>query len=135
MKRIGVFVCWCGSNIASTVDVGRVVEAARKIPGVVHAEDYKYLCSDPGQNIVQKAIEDNKLDAVVISACTPSLHEPTFRKACELAGINPYQCEIANIREQCSWVHDDRDRRPQKGHPLVKMQVEKVLGNRIARAD
>ena len=95
MKRIGVFVCHCGSNIAGTLDVDRIIETAKTFPGVVQAEDYKYLCSDPGQNLVQKMIEAHKLDAVVISACTPSLHEPTFRKAAEMVGMNPYQCEIA----------------------------------------
>jgi heterodisulfide reductase subunit A len=129
MKRIGVFVCWCGSNIASTVDVGRVVEAAKRIPGVVHAEDYKYLCSDPGQNMIQKAVRDHKLDAVVISACTPSLHEPTFRKTVELVGLNPYQCEIANIREQCSWVHEDKDRATDKAITIVRTIVEKARRN------
>jgi len=129
MKRIGVFVCWCGSNIAGTVDVGRVVEAARQIPGVVHAEDYKYLCSDPGQNIIQKAIRDHNLDAVVVSACTPSLHEPTFRKTVEIAGLNPYQCEIANIREQVSWVHDDKDRATDKAITIVRGIVEKIRLN------
>ena len=129
MKRIGVFVCWCGSNIASTVDVGRVVEEARKLPGVVHAEDYKYLCSDPGQNIVQKAIDDYNLDAVVISACTPSLHELTFRKTVEMKGMNPYQCEIANIREQCSWVHEDKEAATEKAIKIIRSIVEKVRRN------
>ena len=129
MKRIGVFVCWCGSNIAGTVDVGRVVEAAKQIPGVVHAEDYKYLCSDPGLNIIQKAIRDHNLDAVVVSACTPSLHEPTFRKTVEIAGLNPYQCEIANIREQVSWVHDDKDRATDKAITIVRGIVEKIRLN------
>ncbi len=129
MKRIGVFVCWCGSNIAGTVDVGRVVEEVKKLPGVVHAEDYKYLCSDPGQNIVQKAIDDYRLDAVVISACTPSLHEPTFRRTVELKGMNPYQCEIANIREQCSWVHDDREAATEKAITIIRTMVEKVRRN------
>jgi heterodisulfide reductase subunit A len=129
MKRIGVFVCHCGSNIAGTLDVNRLVERAKEFPGVVHAEDYRYLCSDPGQNIVQKAIEDHNLDAVVISACTPSLHELTFRKTAELAGINPYQCEIANIREQCSWVHEDEDTATDKAIKIMRGIVEKVNMN------
>jgi heterodisulfide reductase subunit A len=129
MKRIGVFVCWCGSNIAGTLDINRVVEAVKQFPGVVHAEDYKYLCSDPGQNIVQKAIEDHNLDAVVISACTPSLHELTFRKTVELAGMNPYQCEIANIREQCSWVHEDGEAATEKAIKVIRGIVEKVRRN------
>ena len=129
MKRIGVFVCWCGSNIASTVDVGRVVEAAKRFPGVVHAEDYKYLCSDPGQKMIQKAVRDHKLDAVVVSACTPSLHEPTFRKTVEIAGLNPYQCEMANIREQCSWVHEDKQDATDKAITIIRGMVEKVKRN------
>jgi heterodisulfide reductase subunit A len=126
MKRIGVFVCHCGSNIAGTLDVDRLVEDAKKMPGVVHAEEYKYLCSDPGQNIVEKAIEDHNLDAVVISACTPSLHEPTFRKTVQRAGMNPYQCEIANIREQCSWVHDPGDDATRKAARIMRSIVTKV---------
>lgn len=129
MKRIGVFVCWCGSNIAGTLDINKVIEAVKQFPGVVHAEDYKYLCSDPGQNIVQKAIEDHNLDAVVISACTPSLHELTFRKTVELAGVNPYQCEIANIREQCSWVHEDGEAATEKAIKVIRGIVEKVRRN------
>lgn len=129
MKRIGVFVCWCGSNIAGTLDINKVIEAVKQFPGVVHAEDYKYLCSDPGQNIVQKAIEDHNLDAVVISACTPSLHELTFRKTVELAGVNPYQCEIANIREQCSWVHEDGEAATEKAIKVIRSIVEKVRRN------
>jgi heterodisulfide reductase subunit A len=129
MKRIGVFVCWCGSNIAGTVDVAKLVKAAKALPGVVHAEDYKYLCSDPGQNIVQKAIDDHNLDAVVISACTPNLHEVTFRKTVELAGVNPYQCEIANIREQCSWVHEEGETATEKATSIIRSIVEKVKGN------
>ena len=129
MKRIGVFVCHCGSNIAGTLDIDRIIETAKTFPGVVQAEDYKYLCSDPGQNLVQKMIEAHKLDAVVISACTPSLHEPTFRKAAEMVGMNPYQCEIANIREQCSWVHDDVDTATDKAIKVIRTIVEKVRLN------
>jgi heterodisulfide reductase subunit A len=129
MKRIGVFVCWCGSNIAGTLDIDKVIETVKTFPGVVHAEDYKYLCSDPGQNIVQKAIKDHNLDAVVISACTPSLHEPTFRKTVELSGVNPYQCEIANIREQCSWVHEADEAATKKATRIIRSIVEKVRGN------
>ncbi|MFH1313785.1 MAG: CoB--CoM heterodisulfide reductase iron-sulfur subunit A family protein [Candidatus Eisenbacteria bacterium] len=129
MKRIGVFVCHCGSNIAGTLDIDRIIETAKTIPGVVQAEEYKYLCSDPGQSMVQKMIEAHKLDAVVISACTPSLHEPTFRKAVEMVGMNPYQCEIANIREQCSWVHDDIATATDKAIKVISSVVEKVRLN------
>ena len=105
MKRIGVFVCHCGTNIADTVDVRRVVEEIKKYPDIVYAVDYKYMCSDPGQQIIREHIREDSLDAVVVAACSPAMHETTFRKTAEAAGINPYQTEIANIREQSSWVH------------------------------
>ncbi len=105
MKRIGIFVCHCGTNIASTVDVERVVEAVQEFPDVVYAIDYKYMCSDPGQQLIRDHIRDDRLDAVVVAACSPAMHETTFRKTGQAAGINPYQTEIANIREQSSWVH------------------------------
>ena len=107
MKRIGVFVCSCGLNIAGTVDVQQVVEDVRGYPGVVHAENYLYMCSDPGQELIRHAIEESGLDGVVIAACSPTLHELTFRGVIASAGLNPYQYEEANIREQCSWVHQD----------------------------
>jgi len=129
MERIGVFVCWCGANIASTVDVKRVAAEISKYKGVVHAQDYKYMCSDPGQELVEKAIKEKKLSGLVIAACSPTLHEVTFRKAAERAGLNPYTVEIANIREQCSWVHDDKERATEKAIKIVKSMVEKVRGN------
>ena len=102
MARIGVFVCWCGSNIAKTVDVEQVAAEAGKLPGVIHAAHYKYMCSEPGQNLVKQAILDHKLDRVVVAACSPHLHERTFRKACQSAGVNPYLFQMANIREHVS---------------------------------
>ena len=108
MKRIGVFICHCGINIAKTVDVEALTEEIKKYPGVEHAENYKYMCSDPGQNSVIDAIKEQKLDAVVVAACSPTLHENTFRNASERGGLNRYVCEMANIREHCSWVHDDK---------------------------
>ncbi len=105
MKRIGIFVCHCGTNIAGTVDVRRVVEEIKKFPDVVYAVDYKYMCSDPGQALIREHIREDRLDAVVVAACSPAMHETTFRKTAESAGINPYQTEIANIREQSAWVH------------------------------
>ena len=100
MQRIGVFVCHCGSNIAATVDVKKVVELAAKEPGVVHAEDYQYMCSEAGQAKIQEAIKEKKLTGVVVCSCSPRMHEATFRKAAERAGLNPYMVEIANIRER-----------------------------------
>ncbi|MCL7451996.1 MAG: CoB--CoM heterodisulfide reductase iron-sulfur subunit A family protein [Anaerolineae bacterium] len=105
MKRIGIFVCHCGNNIAGTLDIDRVVEAIREFPEVVYAIDYKYMCSDPGQQLIREHILEDQLDAVIVAACSPSMHETTFRRTAEAAGINPYQTEIANIREQASWVH------------------------------
>ncbi|MGD2205461.1 MAG: FAD-dependent oxidoreductase, partial [Anaerolineae bacterium] len=105
MKRIGIFVCHCGTNIAGTVDVERVVEEIAKFPEVVYAVDYKYMCSDPGQTLIRDHIREDKLDSVIVAACSPAMHETTFRKTAESAGVNPYQTEIANIREQSSWVH------------------------------
>lgn len=103
--RIGVFVCDCGMNIAGTIDNDKVVEHAKSLPNVVSAVRSKYSCSDPGQNDIQKIIRDNRLDRVVIAACTPKLHEPTFRACVEEAGLNKYLMEMVNLREHCSWVH------------------------------
>ena len=129
-KRIGVFVCWCGSNIAEVVDVDHVVEAIKKYPGVVHAENYVYMCSDPGQKLVQDAIVEKKLDSVIVACCSPTLHETTFRNVCRANNLNPYQCEIANIREQCSWVHkDDKETATLKAVTIIKTILEKINQN------
>ncbi|MFQ5722773.1 MAG: NAD(P)-binding protein, partial [Candidatus Aminicenantales bacterium] len=126
MKRTGVFVCHCGINIAGTVDVKKVSKELSKYPGVAYAEDYVYMCSDPGQNLIIESIKEKKLDKVVVACCSPNLHESTFRKACQSAGLNYYQCEIANIREQCSWVHKDMDKATPKAIKITKAVVEKV---------
>jgi heterodisulfide reductase subunit A len=127
MSRIGVFVCHCGINIAGTVDVAAVAEEIKKHPDVAFAEDYSYMCSDPGQQLVRDAIRDRNLDAVVVAACSPSMHETTFRGTAASEGLNPYRVEIANIREQCSWVHQ---REPasatEKACEIVRTIVEKV---------
>jgi len=129
VKRIGVFVCWCGSNIAGTVDVKQVVKAIQGYPGVVHCEDYIYMCSDPGQAMIQNAIREKKLESVVVAACSPTLHEVTFRDTVKTAGLNPYQCEIANIREQCSWVHREKAFATLKAIKIIKSTIEKVRLN------
>ena len=129
MKRIGVFVCHCGINIAETVDVKRVAEEAMKMDGVAYAQDYIYMCSEPGQALVREKIVEEKLDAVIIAACSPNLHESTFRAAAEEAGLNPWQCEIANIREQCSWVHSDREKATSKAIHIVATMVQKTRLN------
>jgi len=127
MSRIGVFVCHCGINIAGTVDVAAVAEEIRQHPDVAFAKDYSYMCSDPGQQLVRDAIRRRNLDAVVVAACSPSMHETTFRGAAASEGLNPYRVEIANIREQCSWVHQ---REPasatEKASEIVRTIVEKV---------
>ena len=124
--RIGVFVCHCGTNIAGVVNVDRVVEAAKSMKDVVHAIDYKFMCSDPGQNLVKDAIQKHKLDRVVVAACSPRMHEPTFRKACAEAGLNPYLFEMANIREHCSWVHEDREAATVKAIDIVRSACAKA---------
>jgi heterodisulfide reductase subunit A len=129
MKRIGVFVCWCGSNIAEIIDVERVVQAAKEYPGVVYATDYVYMCSEPGQKLIQDTIKDEKLDSVVIACCSPTLHEGTFRDLSRITGLNPYQCEIANIREQCSWVHKDKEKATNKAIRIIETMVEKANQN------
>jgi len=130
MARIGVFVCHCGENIGGTVDCAAVAQAARELPGVVHAVDYKYMCSDPGQNLIRDAIREKRLTGVVVAACSPRMHEPTFRRACADAGLNPFLCEMANVREHCSWVHEKGAVTTQKAIDLVRIMVEKVKRNR-----
>ncbi|HNR98801.1 MAG TPA: CoB--CoM heterodisulfide reductase iron-sulfur subunit A family protein [Planctomycetota bacterium] len=129
MARIGVFVCWCGENIGRTVDCPKVAAEAAEFPGVVHSVDYKYMCSDPGQGLVKEAIREKKLTGVVVAACSPRMHESTFRRACAEAGLNPFLCEMANIREHCSWVHEDRGEATAKAVQLVRVMVEKVKRN------
>jgi heterodisulfide reductase subunit A len=129
MKKIGVFICHCGINIANTVDVERVAKELAEYPGVVHSETYTYMCSDPGQSLISKAIKEKDLDAVVVAACSPTLHELTFRKVSRATGLNPYQCEIANIREQCSWVHPEKQVATSKAVRIIKTAIEKARYN------
>ncbi len=126
MQRIGVFVCHCGTNIAATVDVSKVAEAAKHEPGVVYAVDYTFMCSEAGQNLIAQAIKDYGLTAIVVCSCSPRMHEATFRKVAEENGVNPYMVEIANIREQCSWVHKNMDEGTPKAITLMKTAVAKV---------
>jgi len=128
-KRIGFFICHCGINIAGTVDVKKVAKELSKYPGVIHSEDYIYMCSDPGQSRIVEAIKEKKLDKVVIACCSPNLHESTFRNAAKIAGINSFQCEIANVREQCSWVHKDMEKATPKAVKISKAAVEKARLN------
>lgn len=127
MRRVGVFICHCGKNIAGTVDVERVREALRSYPGVAYSIDYLYICSDPGQDLIKEAIAKGDLDGVVVAACSPAMHETTFRRTAAAAGLNPYLCEVANIREQCSWVHrDDMEQATLKAIQIIETLVEKV---------
>lgn len=124
--RIGVYVCHCGTNIAKTVDVARVAEAAQDIPGVIVSRHYRFMCSDPGQELIQKDIKENDLNRIVVAACSPLMHEATFRKAVETAGINRYFFEMANIREQVSWVTIDPRAATAKATALVRGAAARV---------
>ncbi|OQX51896.1 MAG: disulfide reductase [Candidatus Cloacimonas sp. 4484_209] len=128
--RIGVFICHCGLNIAGVIDVKKVAAEAAKIPGVVYADTYIYMCSEPGQQLVEDKIKEFNLDGVVVSNCSPSLHERTFRNAAARAGLNPYRVEIANIREQCSWPHQhEPEVATKKAIKIVKATIERVKRN------
>jgi heterodisulfide reductase subunit A len=129
MARIGVFVCHCGENIGRTVDCHGVAEACKDVPGVVHSVDYKYMCSDPGQQMVKNAIAEKGLTGVVVAACSPHMHEKTFRRATAGAGLNPFLCEMANVREHCSWIHEDREKATVKAVDITKTIIEKVKRN------
>ena len=124
--RIGVYICHCGVNIAATVDVEQVAQFAATLPGVVVARNYLYMCSDPGQGLIQQDIEERGLNRVVVASCSPRMHEPTFRAAAQQAGLNPYLVEMANIREQCSWVHREREQATEKAKALVASVVAKT---------
>lgn len=124
--RIGVYICHCGLNIASTVDVESVAESAGELPGVVVSRHYMYMCSDPGQNLIKEDIAELGLTRVVVASCSPRMHEPTFRGAAEEGGVNAYRTEMANIREQCAWVHLDRDQATGKAVELVASAVAKA---------
>ena len=126
MQRVGVFVCWCGSNIAGTVDVHAVSEALKNEPGVVFSANYQYMCSQAGQDMIIKAVKEHNLTGIVVCSCSPRMHEATFRKTAAAAGLNPYMVEIANIREQCSWVHKDMATGTEKAIILGKAAIAKV---------
>ena len=126
MQKIGVFVCHCGTNIAGTVDVKAVAEALSHEPGVVFSTDYQYMCSESGQSLMRNAIRENGLTGVVVCSCSPRMHEATFRKAAAAEGLNPYMVEIANIREQVSWIHKDMKEATEKAIILARAAVAKV---------
>lgn len=124
--RIGVYVCRCGTNIAATVDVEAVAASAGKLEDVALAREYSYMCSDPGQDLIKQDIREHGLNRVVVASCSPLMHEPTFRTACEEAGLNPFYFQMANIREQCSWVIQDRAEATAKARSLVAAAVQRV---------
>ncbi len=126
-RRIGVYVCHCGLNIAGVVDCEAVANYAGRLPDVVIARHEGYLCSEPGQNIIKTDIAEQDLNRIVVASCTPRLHEPTFRQCISEAGLNPYLLEIANLREQCSWVHGhDREGATRKANDLVRSAVARA---------
>ena len=124
--RIGVYICHCGVNISSTVNPAQVRDFAAKQPHVVVARDYKFMCSDPGQDLIKQDIKNLAVNRVIVAACSPLMHELTFRLAAESAGLNRYLVQIANIREHCSWVHDDREQATQKACALVNAAIRRV---------
>jgi heterodisulfide reductase subunit A len=125
--RIGVFICNCGTNIAGFLEAAEVAEYAGTLPGVVFQRENLYSCSEAGISDIKAAIRDNDLNRVVVAACTPLTHEPTFRAACQDAGLNPYLFEFVNIREHCSWVHkEEREAATEKAKALVRMAVARV---------
>lgn len=127
MKRIGIFVCWCGSNIGGVIDVPGAAREAGGFPGVVFSTDYKYMCSEPGQDLIVQAIGEHRLDRVIVASCSPRLHELTFRKTIARAGLNPYMLEMANIREHCTWVHaKEPDSAYKKALALIRRAAAKA---------
>ncbi len=124
--KIGFYVCHCGHNIAAQVDVEDVQKFASELPGVTVSRDYKYMCSDPGQELIQKDIKELGLNRIVVASCSPLLHEHTFRTAAEKAGLNPYYFHMVNIRENVSWVHDNRESATQKAKDLTRAAIQRV---------
>jgi len=128
-KRIGVYICHCGLNIAGTVDVEELAEYAASLDSVAVSRHYRYMCSDPGQALIKEDIKDLGLNRIVVASCSPRMHELTFRQVCQDAGLNPYLYEQANIRELCSWVHDDKNIATEKAKDIVRAAVRRVYWN------
>ena len=127
MMKIGIYICHCGINIAATVDIERVTAFARSLPHVMIVRNYQYMCSDPGQDLIKNDIKNSGLDRIVVAACSPRMHEATYRKAVRSAGLNPYFFEMANIREQCSWVHPDKEAGTRKAMDLIAAAVNEAI--------
>ncbi len=126
MPKIGVYICHCGHNILGTVDVPAVVEYAATLPDVAMAKEFQFMCSDPGQELIKADILEHKLDRIVVASCSPLMHERTFRRAISEVGLNPYLYAMANIREQVSWVTEDKDEATEKAKHLVAGAVYRV---------
>ena len=124
--KVGVYICHCGVNISASVNVSEVRDFIAKQPNVVIARDYKFMCSDPGQDLIKQDIKNLGVNRVVVASCSPLMHELTFRMAAESGGLNRYLVQIANIREHCSWVHDDKDAATKKAMALVNAAVRRV---------
>ncbi|MGB5934049.1 MAG: FAD-dependent oxidoreductase [Anaerolineae bacterium] len=129
MKRIGVYVCHCGTNIAPHVDVKEVANFAAQLPGVVMARDYEYMCSDPGQDLIKEDIKKLGLTRVVVASCSPLMHEVTFRRACQGAGLNPFFFQMANIREQVSWVTEESEKATERAKHAVIAAIYRVANH------
>ena len=124
--KIGVYICHCGTNIAGTVDVEQVVEFAQELPSVTIARAYKFMCSDPGQDLIRNDIKELGLNRIVVASCSPRLHELTFRRTLASVDLNPYLFEMANIREHCSWVVEDKEAATEKAKAMVSAAVRRV---------
>jgi heterodisulfide reductase subunit A2 len=127
--KIGVYICHCGANIANTIDVPQLTEFAKGLPSVALARDYKFMCSDPGQELIKNDIRELGLNRIVVASCSPRLHEQTFRRALSSSGLNPYFFEMANIREQCAWVTEDKAAALEKAKAIVSGAVRRVYFN------
>lgn len=124
--RIGVFVCHCGTNIAGKVNISEVIDFASHLDNVVVAKEYKFMCSDPGQELIKQSIKEKDLNRVVVASCSPLMHEPTFRGATAEGGLNPFFFQMSNIREQVSWVTEDPEQATKKAKALISAAVRRV---------
>jgi len=125
--RIGVYVCWCGTNISLIVDVETIAKEIEQLPDVVVSKAYKYMCSDPGQDMIIKDIKEYNLNRIIVAACSPRIHELTFKKVLEKANINPYFFEMVNIREQVSWVHTNSEKATKKSKTLINAAIHRIV--------
>lgn len=124
--RIGVFVCHCGTNIAGKVNISEVIEFASHLDNVVVSKEYKFMCSDPGQELIKQSIKEKDLNRIVVASCSPLMHEPTFRGATAEGGVNPFFFQMSNIREQVSWVTEDPEKATKKAKALISAAVRRV---------